>query len=362
MEYTGDVSEHTSDNTITGGLGNDVLVLGTGEFSNDTVVYEGFGNGTDTIVNFTASDFDTYEYVYNHNYTQGSTFNAGVTTLTAEKFTAQFGATTGAGTVVFDGITVTYGATALTAAATAAQFATDYNAASTGTYTAVVTGDEVVFTETTPAGADIADVKVADFVVGAPTVSGAILAVLSDVDGATSTVGATSNVTETFTVHFDTNPNATTYSFDGETIPVLAGELGSNIAQAVSTGNYANWTATLSGVDVVFTSKTPNADVADAAAFGGITSDVVYGVTTFSDVIDFSAYNAVAVVVDGVNVTGGTIAAGDEYVKMTESTTNDGSYTAQVYTEAGTTDTLVGLIGVLDFGVEQDFVAENFLL
>lgn len=48
----GSDSIHTSDNTITGGTGNEVLVLGTGAESNDTVVYNGFGQGVDTIVNF----------------------------------------------------------------------------------------------------------------------------------------------------------------------------------------------------------------------------------------------------------------------------------------------------------------------
>lgn len=46
-------SIHQADNTIIGGVGNDVLVLGTGAESNDTVVFEGGGFGNDTIVNFT---------------------------------------------------------------------------------------------------------------------------------------------------------------------------------------------------------------------------------------------------------------------------------------------------------------------
>jgi hypothetical protein len=53
-DVEGSISLHTADNTITGGLGNDVLVLGTGADSNDTLVYTGYGNGTDSIVNFTA--------------------------------------------------------------------------------------------------------------------------------------------------------------------------------------------------------------------------------------------------------------------------------------------------------------------
>ncbi|MET1115330.1 MAG: hypothetical protein ABWY08_10275, partial [Comamonas sp.] len=53
MEHSSGFSMYLSDNTITGGLGNDVLVLGSGLTSNDTLVYTGFGNGTDSIVNFT---------------------------------------------------------------------------------------------------------------------------------------------------------------------------------------------------------------------------------------------------------------------------------------------------------------------
>lgn len=360
----GSDSEHTSDNTITGGLGNDVLVLGTGAYSNDTVVYQGFGNGTDTIVNFTASDAQLFEYVYNHSYTQGSTASAGTTVpAVAEQFTVQFGPTTGAGTVVFDGVTVTFGATALTGAAAAAQFANDYNAAGTGIYTATPAGDKIVFKETVPGGADLTDVQVSDFVVGAPTVSGLVVAVISNVDGApATTVGATSNVTESFVVHFNDNPNATTYSFDGETIPVLAGETGLNIAQAVASGNYTNWTASLSGVDVIFTAKTPNANVADAAAFGGITSEVKNDFADGSDYLDFSAYNAKAVYVDGVLVAG-TVAVTDQtYITLVQSTTNEGAYTMTQYTEKGAVDTVVGVIGVADFGAEKAFVAENFIL
>jgi len=49
----GSPSGHTADNTITGGLGNDVLVLGTGALSNDTLVYAAGQFGNDKIVNFT---------------------------------------------------------------------------------------------------------------------------------------------------------------------------------------------------------------------------------------------------------------------------------------------------------------------
>lgn len=53
---TGTASNHVADNTITGGLGNDVLVLGTGANSNDTLKYAAGQFGNDKIVNFTVGD------------------------------------------------------------------------------------------------------------------------------------------------------------------------------------------------------------------------------------------------------------------------------------------------------------------
>lgn len=55
IDIVGNISGHTADNTITGGLGNDVLVLGTGVNSNDTLVYAAGQFGNDKIVNFTTN-------------------------------------------------------------------------------------------------------------------------------------------------------------------------------------------------------------------------------------------------------------------------------------------------------------------
>lgn len=52
-DLVGANSTTLSDNTITGGAGDDVLVLSTSAQSSDTLVYSGFGNGTDSILNFT---------------------------------------------------------------------------------------------------------------------------------------------------------------------------------------------------------------------------------------------------------------------------------------------------------------------
>ena len=63
----GSASTTVSDNTIALETGNDVVVLGTDDQSNDTLVYTGFGNGVDVVVNFTetgtaadAIDFSAY--------------------------------------------------------------------------------------------------------------------------------------------------------------------------------------------------------------------------------------------------------------------------------------------------------------
>ena len=91
--------------------------------------------------------------------------------------------------------------------------------------------------------------------------------------------------------------------------------------------------------------------------------------TNDADQIDFSAYGVKAVLVDhdGTETANdqafGTATKDQKYVLLTESATNDGSYVATVYTEGGTADdTVVGIIGTLDFGIEQNFVAANFLI
>lgn len=55
-------SAAASDNTITGGAGDDVIVLSTGAHSGEAIVYSGYNNGNDTVVNFTA---DTLNRVVN---------------------------------------------------------------------------------------------------------------------------------------------------------------------------------------------------------------------------------------------------------------------------------------------------------
>ncbi|WP_129139150.1 beta strand repeat-containing protein [Modicisalibacter coralii] len=52
-DIVGDDSDAESDNVINVGAGTDEIVLGTGQFSNDTVAFTGYNNGVNTIVNFT---------------------------------------------------------------------------------------------------------------------------------------------------------------------------------------------------------------------------------------------------------------------------------------------------------------------
>lgn len=67
LAANGRISSHVADNKINLGAGDDVLVLGTGADSNDLVVLTGYGQGKDTVVNFSdagsnadALDFKAY--------------------------------------------------------------------------------------------------------------------------------------------------------------------------------------------------------------------------------------------------------------------------------------------------------------
>jgi hypothetical protein len=74
-EVDGIHSLHTSDNTIQAGTGDDVIVLSTGLDSNDTIVWTGYNNGFDTIVNFAPVDVAAGEYF-------GEVFTVGLNAVT----------------------------------------------------------------------------------------------------------------------------------------------------------------------------------------------------------------------------------------------------------------------------------------
>lgn len=393
-EYVGVDSTADSDNIITLGLGDDIAVLGTnnGNSSNDTLVYTGAGNGTDTIVNFetTMDVTDLFNEAHVIARTQGAAAIAEVPAVpvAAEIFTLEVTAATGlaaaGGTIIFDSGTVTIAAGA-TLAQVVAAFITPTVPYATYTATAGATASTITFTETTPAGADIADVGVADFLPGStPTLTGVLVGTVSVQDGAAAVaaIPAVPATAETFTVEFGNNQTPgdtlfdTTYTFDGEEIPVLTNELGFNIAAAVGNGSYVNWTAAnVPGTDtVVFTSKTTGnvADVTDAAFVGANIEVIVDNVLAPGfDMIDFTAYDVVAVVVEGQGVVTGALAANANVIYFNESATNPFEYTVSEYALGANGaldlgiggDTIVTAIGVIDFGtLSGPFAAENFII
>ena len=116
-------------------------------------------------------------------------------------------------------------------------------------------------------------------------------------------------------------------------------------------------TGTLSNDTVVYTGLGNGTDSIVNFQAGDV------GLVTNADTIKFSGYGATAVYVNGTLIAGVAAAVGQNYITLTEGTgAAVGAYTAQQWTEAGATDTLVGTIGVLDFGVSQAFLAGNFAL
>lgn len=405
-ELIGSNSLHTSDNHITGGLDNDVLVLGTGRLSNDTVVYKGFGNGTDSIVNFsTDNEGDTAVEMVGESEAAPESFTVTFSALTGVSNAASLtvlGTTidlvgTGTGTPgVIPAVDVAY----LVQDATVAGWTLEWEEGTAN----------VTFTRSTTGNFDIDGGTAGDqdVVPGSFVFSGATGSVtISDyADGTDDYVPATP-------AHFEIDLNgsaaaadgtfAFTYDIDGAgagaattvNIAYKAGDaaitLANKFVAALNAGT--DWVAETDNDGIVTAKKvapgvldmdanvynlnttaistaTSNGLVIDVATFAdedgvaqvGTAGTLVTIESMPLDYIDFSAYNAKAVYVDGVLVAGTVATAGQTYITLVESGTNDGSYTMTQYTEAGATDTVVGVIGVADFGAEQDFVAQNFIL
>lgn len=382
----GFASGSISDNLIVGGAGNDVIVLGTGFNSNDTVGYAGFDNGTDHIVNFvtqTVSSTTIVDSATVTNITQGTAAVVAAPGV-ADSFTLQLTGTVAVapGTFTLDNAymggaaDVSYvPAVGATAAQVAAGLAAANNLAANG-YTAVASGDSVTFTQNNPAAfAAIAEPSLGNDLTSQVSYDGSGIGVVSltGTTGSAPVTAAPASGNETFTVLFgDNTVLASNYTFDGVSVPVLAGETGANIAAAFAAAFPVGGPGT-PGWDVVaytpgsntvtFTSQVVGnvPDVTNASFVGANLTNTTFGLNGM-DKLDFSSYAAKAVLVGGVLVAGVAAAVGQTYVSLVESTTNAGEYTMTQFTEAGAVDTVVGVIGVADFGAHQAFVAANFVI
>ncbi len=402
-DIDGDISDHTSDNTVEGEFGNDVFVLGTGDFSNDTVVYKGLGNGNDTVVNFDTTWVPEYDDI-TESVATAETFSMSFSDFTA----ASDSITIGDLVVDLNGLENDQGVIPAQdvafAVATTAGNPTGY------TMDAYVAGDTTISWTSTTTG-DVVDVTAA-----ALNAADDANYTLTIVDGDDTFAAASA---ESFDVSF-VGPLATPgddliaavdgdFVFDGNTMAYTAGDGPLTLAANLAAGTFDNYTAVNNGDGTVtFTANvtgpvtpgdptalllataTANPDLdtdfgdvsqgTDAATAGWL--DLYFGVQaswvdgtdqvgfetvvtvpaapgTGLDYLDFIDYDAGRVT---VNNNGGVVdstfifdAGNAVSVNLVESTTNDGEYTITVSDQ-------VGIIGVLDFGAEQAFVADNFIL
>ena len=389
LDTNGTISNAISDNLVVGGLGNDVLVLGTGVNSNDTVGYSGFNNGTDSIVNFSSQSTTTtvVDSATVFAFTQGSAGTA-ATPAAADTFTLKLtgtvavptpGTFTLANPYIGGGTDVVYSPTAgLTAAQVATNLAAATNAVLTANYSAVASGDSVVFTQKAAfanvpnptVGNNTGDVRYDGSGVGVVSVTGT--------DGSAGTA-ATPATKASFTVNFGNDTVLpSSYTFDSTSVPVLVGETGANIgasfASAFTVGapgspvyDVVAYAPGSPNVTFTATATGPVVPVTSASFVGANIPNTTFGVTSFVDRLDFTSYAVKAVFVGATLVKGVAPILGETYIQMTESTTNAGEYKMTQFTENAVpgpdaTDVAVGIIGIADFGATQPFVAANFVI
>lgn len=385
-------SSATSDSLIVGGAGNDVIVLSTGANSNEGVGYAGFANGTDTIVNFVDGDI------------VGRAWNGGREEVVQLAFGNSDGSP-GAQTITFDGVTVTLAAAGqgvIPALDVATQFVNQYNAAAASNHwEAVHLGGGGVGLINDVYGAKT-DLVSGDFTGTYFTGGGGTVAPVVVVQQGLDVVAGGS--ASTFTVTFNTATTAVaaggaTINFAGAAIALNQGAGALTVAEAVEAGVYTGWnagpvvtngngasysvtfTATAIGATALPTDATFLVDSASTGdgILGTLTGNVGVAATTTVPVLtpsydlgidhlDFSSYDAVAVYVGGALVAGAApTAVGQSYITLVEGTgAAVGTYTISEMAEAGALgaagDTVVGVIGVADFGATQTFVAQNFVL
>jgi hypothetical protein len=371
-----------SDNRVDAGTDADTIVLGTGTHSNDTVVYTGYGNGTDWVVNFDDS------WV-----TAGATVYTGTTALT-ERIRVTFSASDGdpvAQGISFDGTNIVLSAPAtqgvIPAADVAFQFVTLFDPLNANwNVTSYTQGSATVELTRVVAGV-LTDVVPADFTGTYFTGGAGTVSVATTRQGTDAiTVGTQS----AFTVDFDMAGTAAdaagSFVFDGVTVNYAEGDGSLSLAIKLAAATFPNWTTARTDDSVTFTAKAPGATAIGLAADFDIGTNTIVGaiggvvgtanagtpIATFRpagpdfgfDYIDFSSYKPQGVVVDGAIIKGILPTTGI-YIRMVESTTNKGMYTIDEInlgaTAATTDDVAPRLIGVIDFGETQVFRDVTFI-
>ena len=382
----GSDSLNVSDNTITPGTGIDVIVLGTGAFSNDIVTYSGTGNGNDTIVNFNSNFIPA-----------GRTgFTGGVREEIQLTFSASDGTPAGQ-TIGFAGTTVNLSAPTtqgvIPAIDVAFQFAQAFQS-QTGTWFATRVDSNVV-TMVRVAPGDVTDVVAADFTgnYGAPAISGGggTVGIATTIQGANVAVPASAS---SFVVRFDVAGTAAlatdSFTFDGVTVPYAQGDGAISLTNKLFAATFPNWNLVRSDNNAVtFTAKTggataigtnANFDLGTNTVVGSITGAVGTAATTIAptvnifpasqggqDYLNFTGYTLTGT--GGIN---GAIVVGalatdriGSYINLVENTANAGEYTISLVDLGATsalTDNSSVEIAKADFGVTQAFTASNFLL
>lgn len=289
---TGSFSVTATDNTITGGTGNDMIVLSTTAFgnttsvdylrgSNEKVVYNAANFGNDVIVNF-----------------DSSLVPAGTTTFTgraavAETITLTFGPSDGTPngqTIIFGGDTVTLSAPTPQGVIPAADVTFQFvqNFAETNWSIGGVVGNTVTLVNNTPGA--LTDVTAADitgtYTAPAASGGGGVVTVATTVQGLDAiTVGSASTFDVDFTVAATAAVAAGNFAFDGTSVAYAIGDGAITLAAKLAAASFANWTVVDNGGgSVSFTAKAPGATAIGTdvqfAVDGGTASDGIIGTVT----------------------------------------------------------------------------------
>ncbi|NLV25536.1 MAG: hypothetical protein GXY54_12245, partial [Deltaproteobacteria bacterium] len=409
LPMVGFMSFYGSDNVVTAGAddfwycsnddecGGDVIVLGTGLFSNDTVRYEGFENGYDTVVNFNTYFWGDYTLKV-----PASGVLPGI-----EYFTATFGDYAGDGDDDISlpgGVTITDPSAGEVVAAQMAQAANDLGYGGWEAFWIEGT-NEVIFYNF---GGDLADgdtdfnqisdiqdlidspavqavlgnldITISDYVNGDVQIGQQAWAVL-DLNDTTIMTDDGSFTFNVGTVNYEVGDGPMTLAakltateFDDwqvlnpgfgyviflakENGEVDLGDLNTNLntaaVDAITDGLVANWGSTFAGVDE---------DPAGQVVYRDVTFEGLMG-----DWLDFSwyteeagnGYDAVGVYVNGRLIAGRAAGSGEQVVHLvddatpldhTPATPQDGEY--NIYLQDQSFDE-IALIGRIDFGVSMD--------